>query len=120
MRPQLSSNVAWIFSAIDCAASEQQALVTRDAEIVVLAIEMGKLIQKKWAERGIDFADHFAVGERCFDEVELALERPFKWGREWLIEFYDDPEEAGEQYIMWTDQWLKEFQAMKTVIEEYV
>ena len=77
-------------------------------------------MQSKWAERGIIIADHFEVGERCFEEVEGFLEKPFRWGRGWLDEFYDDPEVSGEHYILWTDQCLKEFETMKMVVGQSV
>lgn len=85
-----------------------------------LAVQMGKHLQGKWAERGIKIADHYAVGERCFDEVSTALEKLFRWGRAWLDEFYDNPEKSGEYYILWTDQCLKEFETMKLVVAQNV
>lgn len=83
-----------------------------------LAVQMGRHLMRKWADRGIFIADPVAVGGRCFDEVSGALETPFKWGREWLDEFYSDPEKAGSHYILWTDQCLKEFRTMKMVVEQ--
>lgn len=82
------------------------------------AIEISKLIGRKWRERGIKI-DNFDVGERSFDEVEDLLEKPFRWGRKWLDEFYDEPEQSGEHYIMWTDQWLKEFKTMQNMVAQY-
>ena len=87
------------------------------APVHPLAVQMGKLIQMKWAERGIRIDDLGTVGERCFSEVELALEKPFKWGKKWLNDFYDDESEAGEHYIIWTDQCLKEFQVMQQLVK---
>lgn len=72
----------------------------------------------KWTERGINLVSDHEVGEKCLQEVELFLEYPFRWGREWLREFYPTDEEAGEHYIMWTDQWLKQFKVMQMVISE--
>lgn len=85
-----------------------------------LAVQMATRLQTKWAERGIEVRDHIAVGERCFAEVSDVLDKPFKWGRAWLEEFYDSPEKTGEHYILWTEQCLKEFQAMKMVVEQNV
>lgn len=85
-----------------------------------VAVQLGKHLQNKWAERGLVVADHHVVGERCFDEVAGMFEKPFRWGRAWLDEFYDDPEESGEHYILWTEQCLQEFQAMREVVEQYV
>lgn len=85
-----------------------------------LAVEMGTHLKGKWMERGIDVGGFFSVGERCFAEIETFLEKPFKWGRAWLDEFYSDPEKSGQHYIMWTDQCLKEFETMKLVIREHV
>ncbi len=82
------------------------------------AIEMGKLIARKWREREIEI-DTLDVGERCFDEIEEFLEKPARWSRNWLNEFYDDTEKSGEHYISWTEQWLKEFNAMRNVIAKY-
>lgn len=82
------------------------------------AVEMGKLISRKWRDRGIEI-DYLDVGERCFNEVEDFLEKPFRWGRNWLNEFYDDPEQSGEHYILWTDQWLKEFETMRNLVRQY-
>jgi hypothetical protein len=83
-----------------------------------LGIEVAKVIQSKWSERGI-VVDTSQVGERCFDEIQLFLDKPFKWGREWLDEFFDEGE-SGERYIMWTDQCLKEFQVMQQVIKQHL
>lgn len=98
--------------------SEKLKAILGDGALHPFAIEMGKLIGRKWRERGIEI-DNFDVGERCFDEVEEFLEKPFRWARKWLDEFYDDPEKSGEHYIMWTDQWLKEFQTMRDMVKNY-
>jgi len=84
-----------------------------------LSLEMGKLLHTKWKERGIKLSGAGAVGERCFAEVEDALDKPFKWGRSWLDEFYADPDRSGEFYIAWTEQCIKEFKAMLLVVEQY-
>lgn len=89
-----------------------------DGTIHPFAVEMGKLISRKWRDRGIEI-DYLDVGELCFDEVEDFLKKPFRWGRNWLSEFYDDPEQSGEHYILWTDQWLKEFETMRTLVRQY-
>jgi hypothetical protein len=82
------------------------------------AAEMGKLICRKWRERGIK-VESFDMAKRCFQEVEDFLEKPFRWSRNWLNEFYDNPEQSGEHYIMWTDQWLKEYETMRTMVAEH-
>lgn len=88
-----------------------------DAALHPLAVEIGKVTGRKWRERGIDIAA-LDVGERCFDEVETFLEKPFAWGRHWLEEFYDDPEKAGEHYILWTEQWLREFKVLRHIVSQ--
>ncbi len=111
---------AFCFVAVQMATtSSSEKLLQIFETIDPLAIEMGKLIQKKWAERGIVFDSHFDVGERNFAEIDLFLEKPFKWGREWLNEFYEDNDESGNHYIMWTVQCLKQFKAMKMVVDSH-
>ena len=84
-----------------------------------LSIQIGQLLQDKWHRRGIEIRDLHDVGERCFGEVEMLFDKPFKWGRAWLDEFYTDPEKSGEHYILWTEQCLNEFETMKTVVQQY-
>jgi len=93
-------------------------MVIGGSQIHPFAMEMGKLISEKWRERGIE-VEPFDVGERCFNEVGGFLENPFRWGRNWLDEFYDDPETSGVHYILWTEQWLKEFEVMRNMAKEY-
>ncbi len=98
--------------------SEKLQAVFGDSQLHPFAAEMGRVIARKWRERGIEIS-RFDVGERCFDEVQEFLEKPFRWGRKWLDEFYDDPEKSGEHYILWTEQWLKEFEVMRKMAKEY-
>lgn len=84
-----------------------------------LSMQMAKLIQAKWKQRGIEVKDFHEVGKLCFDEYMAAMEKPFKWGRGWLDEFYSNSEKSGEYYISWTEQCLKEFKAMKLVVERH-
>lgn len=85
-----------------------------------LAKEMENLVRVKWLSRGIDISDSFDVSEMCFDELEEFQERPFRWGRKWLDEFYENDDGSGEHYIMWTDQCLKEFSVMQQVIGQNI
>jgi len=111
---------AFLFVAASVATQPQKEGVTAFTMPHPLVVELSKLLKRKWAERGIIVDTAGEVGEKCFDEVELALERPFKWAREWLAEFYDDWDSTGEHYIMWTDQWLKEYETMRRVVEQHV
>ncbi|MDF1726775.1 MAG: hypothetical protein P1U53_03395 [Sulfitobacter sp.] len=98
--------------------SEKLQAVFGDGQLHPFALEMRRLVATRWRERGIEISDSDVV-DRCFDEVEEFLEKPFRWGRKWLDEFYDDPETSGEHYILWTQQWLKEFDVMRTMAKEY-
>lgn len=98
--------------------SQELQQVFGDGQLHPFAIEIGRLIALKWKDRGIALGTT-DVGERCFDEIESFIEKPFRWTRAWLDEFYDDPAKSGEHYIMWTEQWLKEFEAMRLVVRNY-
>lgn len=109
----------FVASQIETAERSQKLQqVFGDGQIHPFAMEMGRLIHSKWKQRGIEI-DKFDVGERCFDEIAVFLDKPFRWARAWLDEFYDDSEKSGEHYIMWTEQWLKEFEVMRNVVKEY-
>mgnify|MGYP003139795701 CR=1 FL=1 len=109
----------FVASQIETAERSQKLQeMSDDGQIHPFAMEMGRLIHSKWKQRGIEI-DEFDVGERCFEELEDFLDKPFRWARTWLDEFYDDSEKSGEHYIMWTKQWLKEFEVMRNMVKEY-
>ncbi|WP_298571841.1 hypothetical protein [uncultured Aliiroseovarius sp.] len=99
--------------------SKKLQMAFGDSQLHPFALATGRLISKKWQDRGIDI-EQFDAGERCFDEVEVFLEKPFRWGREWLDEFFGDPEKSGKHYILWTEQWLKEFEVMRQMVRQVV
>lgn len=112
---------AFLFVAVNVATMPAETNDTATFQPVhPLSIQLSRLLQAKWRQRGIEIKNHLEVGERCFEAVELALEKPFRWGRGWLEEFYDDPEKSGEHYILWTEQCLKEFEAMRMVVAQNV
>lgn len=118
---RLISLEALLFVAAQIETSERTKKLQEvfgDGAIHPFAAAMGNLITQKWQERGIEI-DAFDVGERCFDEVEEFLQHPFRWGRAWLDEIYNDPEKSGENYIVWTEQWLKEFKAMRNMVAQF-
>jgi hypothetical protein len=118
---RLISLEAMMFVAAQAGTVDRSAklqTVFGDGMIHPLAREMSRLFARKWRGRGIEIGE-FDVGHRCFDEVEDILDKPFRWGRKWLDEFYDDPEQSGEHYIMWTDQWLKEFETMGNLVKQF-
>lgn len=88
----------------------------RAARFAPLAIEMGRLIEAKWAERGILLDPSLDVGQKCFDELEIFLARPSEWGLDWLKEFYPNGSGADENYAAWADQNLKEFRTIVSVV----
>ncbi|MCE8546739.1 hypothetical protein KBY25_12990 [Ruegeria pomeroyi] len=118
---RLISLEAMLFVASQIETVERSQKLQRvfgDGQLHPFAMEMGRLIAAKWNQRGIEM-EKFDVGERCFDEIEDFLDKPFIWARAWLDEFYDDSEKSGEHYIMWTEQWLKEFEVMRNMVKEY-
>jgi len=118
---RLISLEAMLFVASQIETAEQSQklqLMFGDGQIHPFAMEMGRLVHSKWSQRGIEI-DEFDVGDRCFDEIQDFLDKPFRWARAWLDEFYDDSEKSGEHYIMWTEQWLKEFEVLRNMVKEY-
>jgi hypothetical protein len=87
-----------------------------DAVLHPLTMEIETQIQKMWRERGIDVHD---VSTFCFKELDDFFDEPFKWGREWLSEFYSDDDMPRRHYIAWTDQWRSDFEVMRTVVEDF-
>ena len=74
----------------------------------------GKLVVGKMAKRGLQMSeDQFA--KAAFEDVEAMLAQPFKWARQWLSEFADDPH---DDYILFADHWVKLFNSRKGAIEQ--
>jgi hypothetical protein len=98
--------------------SEKLQKIFGDRQLHPFAMEVGRLIHSKWKQRGIEI-EKLDVSERCFDEIGDFLDKPFRWARAWLDEFYEDSDKSGEHYIMWTEQWLKEFEVMRDMVKKF-
>ncbi|WP_137110189.1 hypothetical protein [Rhodobacter sp. SY28-1] len=105
-------------ACLTCTAEAGKKLAELFGQPHPLPIEFAKLLRAKWKERGISLLSDADVGEKCLQEVEPFLEYPFRWGREWLREFYQNFDDTGEHYIVWTEQWLKQFKVMQMVISD--
>jgi len=74
----------------------------------------GNLLVNKMAERGLQMSDK-QLADAAFDDVEAMVAQPFKWAREWLAEFGDNPK---DNYISFAEHWLRLWQAHKSAIEQ--
>ena len=80
---RLISLEAMLFVASQIETAERSQKLQQlfgDGQLHPFAMEMGRLIHSKWEQRGIEI-DKFDVGERCFQEIEEFLDKPFRWAR---------------------------------------
>jgi hypothetical protein len=73
-----------------------------------------KLVVDKMAKRGLQMSED-QLAKAAFDDVEAMIAQPFKWARQWLSEFGDDPH---EDYILFADHCMRLLQAYKHGIEQ--
>ena len=68
-----------------------------------------KLVVDKMAKRGLQLSED-QLAKAAFDDVEAMLAQPFKWSRQWLSEFADDPH---DDYILFADHWVRLFSGLQ-------
>jgi hypothetical protein len=73
-----------------------------------------KLVVDKMAKRGLHMRED-QLANAAFDDVEAMLAQPFKWSRQWLSEFGEDPH---DDYIMFADHCVRLFNSSKLAIEQ--
>jgi hypothetical protein len=73
-----------------------------------------KLLVNKMAKRGLQMSED-QLANAAFDDVEAMLAQPFRWARQWLSEFGDDP---NDNYILFADHCVRLFKSRKLAIEE--
>jgi hypothetical protein len=83
-----------------------------------LVVEIKKLLQEKWIERDNVRSEIVSgIHDYCWAEIEPLLETRVAWAKEWLDEFYTDPEDYGPCLYQWGQQCVQEFEAMVAVIK---
>ena len=73
-----------------------------------------RLVVDKMAKRGLQMSEEQLADAAC-DDLDVMIAQPFKWARQWLSEFGDDPH---EDYILFAEHWLALFKAYKHGIEQ--
>ena len=85
-----------------------------------LVTEIEKLLQEKWIERDNARSEIVSgIHDYCWAEIEPLLENRVAWAKEWLDEFYSDPEDYGPCLYQWGQQCVREFEAMVAVMKPF-
>ena len=83
-----------------------------------LVVEIKKLLQEKWMDRDNARSEIVSgIHDYCWTEIEPLLENRVAWAKEWLDEFYTDPEDYGPCLYQWGQQCVQEFEAMVAVLK---